>query len=1733
MKHLTTILLVVASIHTTSSIAQGTNKPVSATLDNYVNAFDGSFSYQVPLMTVPGPNGEAFPLSLSYRAGIGVEQEASWIGLGWEMQLGEISRSVNGVADDWSDREVKNYKLSKTGGNYNQTSDNRFYYGPLYFGEYNYLPFLNSDSPKATAMDIYSSYFGLPKKSFSYGFQFADYDQYFVSSPGVNGEIYPHLFDYASLHAAPQDEDNMVYAPNKLFTTLNNYQIYDLNSFNNYERFEDWYGYTNPVLVESKKRRPAFHLLGADLAQVKAPRPLNFNNAKQHIDHSMTHGMDNFTQWLDPTSKAVNFKLDFDLTTVQSLINRVFDIIEPISANALRIKALSFYPDYYDNQYNQDTLYGHPPFYWNEIKPYLDDLRTVKTLPSGIRASLITREQYNHIKNKFNTTTGITTDFNFSVNSLNAELTATYNAVTFNAITLMKQRIMQKYSDFIANQPSSFHDNQYNWSEIEPFFLDIRDNYFELDTADTTTECIETELIDDLQFKLIKGWFQGTEGVDHLDHHGNLYSFTDASNRKYYTNRIESQQYIEFFTVQEVNESWPIQGNGTFYKYNDANFTYAGNNRDIAGFKVTDKNGMTYHFNLPVYVNSSSTHVFDLNEQATQLTSTNKNLAFDKANVSQRGAYVSSWKLTAITGPTYTDANNDGKVGMGDKGYWINIHYNKWTGDFASRSPYYGYNADLASLPREVKNKVDKVNLLYSPKGSTAYANRELYYPDYVQTASHTAFFITDVKADGHSIEVGGKAVPKLKLTDVILLKNDQVNALNLFNKKAVLAAADYNSSIDWTKVDGRTGFNKSFYDANKVQIDQVLLARAELTQSNKLAQKLYNNFNTSATEYPVNININGMGNNHEMLMEANGIAGGETSGKLTLKKVKLYGKQGFADAPAYEFDYNENLYNPDYSHTKTTYYGFYNNSNSAYSYAPGNTLTNVNGGYVSSGTEAYSMNTIHTPAGATIQLEYEPHVVEHTQYEGRADHDKSIYQTFRIDQSTLYYDDNNDVLSFKLLDNDGLTLLSLGNTSNINTVDLGVFYGLRIKPIRQIAPSSVTLNGTTVQVSGVVLTTNTPDFVTEYKKDEDGYSFITLKLKSIKAGGVRVKEIKIKDKDASNSYVHAYTYKNGVAPALPKKFSNGRTLDYEAQGRTLTLSNVFSDRHAPPTSVGYSEVLTQDIGLNNKVNGTTKREFSNYDYLWSIDNYGDIYKSTYYSEFSLAHKSMNSRGVLKKETILDNHGAELKSTEFIYNVNQNVSFVGEAMYYNIGDKRATDQTSMNVVKYVGLPEFYRSINVKEYRFNTLNTIITKEFGIETVEKYRDYDRGTQVALRNETKANGIKRTHKKELFNNALLTDHQWGQPHKLVRVHGTQMEVNDELVVQKKTEFALKRNTLGFTPVKGSFTGAIQPTINPLHIGEVQELPKKGWTTITTLFNVHNTPLEQFNPVFDVYNATKENGDCSKVIAQASNTNYASFTYSGFESTLTDLYGASLGDTYYEGEIKKGSNASAVNTKAKTGKWSLKVDPQTTAYSTTPKYKVHYRVQNNYLQDIGATDPVYNKQGTSTVNNTVEILPVGTIKTGILPGRKYKVSVWVQGEVNKAGVTVRLIQHNGTTTVHPFKITSSSVTFNDWKLVEGIVDVPSTFNFGSNGYLEVNLVNSGNTAAYFDDLIFKPFNAVVNAVVYDQDMGFPLVKIQDDNYHVRYVYDQVGRQYEVYTQDSDGEHLMKKTIYQNLNDN
>ncbi|AYL93830.1 hypothetical protein [Mucilaginibacter celer] len=74
-----------------------------AEVSNMVDLQTGDFNYNIPLLDVGG-----YPINLSYQSGAtGIDDEASWVGLGWSLNPGAINRQLRGIPDDFSGDDDK------------------------------------------------------------------------------------------------------------------------------------------------------------------------------------------------------------------------------------------------------------------------------------------------------------------------------------------------------------------------------------------------------------------------------------------------------------------------------------------------------------------------------------------------------------------------------------------------------------------------------------------------------------------------------------------------------------------------------------------------------------------------------------------------------------------------------------------------------------------------------------------------------------------------------------------------------------------------------------------------------------------------------------------------------------------------------------------------------------------------------------------------------------------------------------------------------------------------------------------------------------------------------------------------------------------------------------------------------------------------------------------------------------------------------------------------------------------------------------------------------------------------------------------------------------------------------------------------------------------------------------------------------------------------------------------
>jgi hypothetical protein len=76
-------------------------------VSDMVDPFTGDFSYNIPLLEIDG-----YPINLAYQAGVTMDQEASWVGLGWNLNPGVLNRALRGVPDDFNGSDKMEKEMS-------------------------------------------------------------------------------------------------------------------------------------------------------------------------------------------------------------------------------------------------------------------------------------------------------------------------------------------------------------------------------------------------------------------------------------------------------------------------------------------------------------------------------------------------------------------------------------------------------------------------------------------------------------------------------------------------------------------------------------------------------------------------------------------------------------------------------------------------------------------------------------------------------------------------------------------------------------------------------------------------------------------------------------------------------------------------------------------------------------------------------------------------------------------------------------------------------------------------------------------------------------------------------------------------------------------------------------------------------------------------------------------------------------------------------------------------------------------------------------------------------------------------------------------------------------------------------------------------------------------------------------------------------------------------------------
>jgi hypothetical protein len=718
------ILLVQISAPTTLwALTSGPTQPefsgfTAVGTSDMVNLFTGNLNYSIPLFDLPGPGG-SYPFTLSYQSGITMDQEASWVGLGWSLNAGAISRQMRGLPDEYKGDVVTTKNDMKP----NITWD--FGIGA------DYELVAKPKKPTSTHMDTSKiSSFG----SISLGHKFSHntyrgWDAglelglsilpFNMGGFGFNAGLSTSVIEGSSISAG------FCYA-NERETVANSYSLgTSVNSRQGLTNLNLGYSHTNKVdhLPTAFGHSSSF---GASFERRSFIPSNDIRYKGQSYDASVEIGALLGVPHLGGRVNVGYSRQEIDRRG------------KPIELNGFgylyskeRKKGNTFLMDI--NRMGEAALHK-----------FTQNLATCSTTPDIFSVS---GSGLNTVFRPYRSDVGIYSDPNisslftaanvgFDINptgyvDVGINVGARY-AKSFNSIWPVKGMGIDSFN-FIPETINS----------------DYRQVYFKIPGEQTADSVSSYDYI--LKDKTVRIGLNSTE----IEPQTKLESEGGSSmviNKGARTSREAISTSIQHITNKElVTPIGLSRKEYTAWIYDPERKTLERNldsAHHIAGFELVNTDGLRYIYGLPVKNKEHREYLFSVSPPGIACSSevpvetSSNGIDYKKSNTDEfyqekeLSTYTHSHLLTAILGPDFSDIDTIAGPSDGDIGFWVRFEYEK-VSDYAWRAPYSNASYLRGSA---VSTRDDKASFMYGV--------REQYYLLYAETRTHRAEFITEDKLD-------------------------------------------------------------------------------------------------------------------------------------------------------------------------------------------------------------------------------------------------------------------------------------------------------------------------------------------------------------------------------------------------------------------------------------------------------------------------------------------------------------------------------------------------------------------------------------------------------------------------------------------------------------------------------------------------------------------------------------------------------------------------------------------------------------------------------------------------------------------------------------------------------------------------------------------------------------------------------------------------------------------------
>lgn len=882
--------------------AQGPNAPEAASFEpvdatDMVNLITGDFSYVLPLLNVPSPEG-GYPLALSYHAGIALDQEASWVGLGWSLNPGAINRSVNGNPDDWKNGLIREFAYG-----IGVETSNTVSIGYGVPGKWSVGVGVSWGSNQSLNGSVNAS-FGMFNGSIgtegvSAGISTNDNTSSLNISVGFNGSIGTSVgyngLDFGLGYDKNGFNGNLGYGVSGGYASMSigiGFSSSGIGLYNNSKGT----GYSSTTMTIGSADYKTY----ISQNQFMLTTPFGyFSYGKNKTVWVLSKSEYQYTQgsmylYQEPSDSSHPYEMSAESFHKNKKV-KLYDVFE-LNTNSNFEQSIE---DYYINSNNSlftnfDNFNVSGQGIAGSISPTIAndlDLKSfsLKVLDGG----LYDNDDYISYGSGGNGSITKTVNFDFHAFS-NSYLNVLSSTIGYSASGDFFNVFFNGQTP-LPNIPSA-----YNYSSNNKLIY-LNNSFSEAKHKVRSGRFVEYFTVNDIN--------NGTAAAAGLLREVNNYGLN-----------------LESCGFENYNGSTPINATNT-YK-NDETFK-----NSIGAFKVTLEDGKTYHYSLPVYQLEQVRRLYGIVD--------NKSEAEAHMDRMQINPYATHWLLTAITGPDYI--KNDisrNYPDEGDYGYWVRFDYGKWSDGYIWRSPDGQYSQDV-----DMFGKVKEYT----------WGRKQLYYLDKIKTRTHTALFIKKLRTDNKSVSMNYKnfghyymsnmpqmnvsAHPVLGLDKIILLKNIDANNINKNTGADLTPEIEYNYELYanyFFESYQFEGYYKDYNAQRKFKVNK----NDEVLDVNDIV-----GLNIESKALKV------IRFNHDYNL-AKG-SPNSVQGKLSLNSVVFSGKGGISLVPPIIFSYGSNY---NYAINEKSDFGYYKNQPQAWSL---NKITTPTGGSIDFDYEPDSFNKV------------------------------------------------------------------------------------------------------------------------------------------------------------------------------------------------------------------------------------------------------------------------------------------------------------------------------------------------------------------------------------------------------------------------------------------------------------------------------------------------------------------------------------------------------------------------------------------------------------------------------------------------------------------------------------------------------------------------------------------------------------------------------------------------------